>query len=416
MRKPFVALAFLVAACNPGAGSIHQPGTTHGADATLGGGDAERPHDSGWTSDVGAPPSPDAAEAAPDAADGADAEVDMPLPPPMPSQVYIAETDGTIHFGTFDPDTEQLTLAGDTFRSGSLNFLAFDAGGERLYAARGNAVDAYSLAADGTPTYLGTADAGIGGTHLEVDATRSFAFVASYGGDEIAVLPLDENGAPADATMSFGGTADPDFCRRAHQVRVHRSNRFVYVPCLASDHVAIFELDTAAGTVTPLPPAPTAAGAGPRHMDFHPTLPVAYVIGEKDDTITIFDLDENTGALTNPSIVSTRPQNPTELGPASDVHVSPDGRYVAGINRNPRNELVIFDVDATGALTHAVSVSNGGEHARTFTFTPSGGHILVGNSNSQHVVVFRFADGTPVEGQKLGGFDARVFYVGIRPR
>lgn len=409
-------LALLGAACSPGSTTIVDPADANeGADADA----ATTPNP-----DLGTPPgnngipdvsTPEDAASPSDVAVTPDARPDLSPPPPGPSTVYVAETDGSIQWGTFDPDTAMLTLEGSIERGGSQNFLAFDAAGDMLYAANGNRVEAFTLADDGTPTFLAEGDAGIGGTHLAVDATRSFVFVASYGGDAVAVLPLDANGAPSNATMTFGGTSDPDFCRRAHQVRVHPSNQFVYVPCLASDYVAVFALDAAAGTVTPQAPASTAAGAGPRHMDFHPALPVAYVIGELDDTITIFDVDEQTGALTNRGVVTTRPNDPTTLGPASDVHASPNGAFVAGINRNPRNELVVFDVARGGGLTHRASVSTEGEHARTFAFTPSGGHVLVGNSNSQDVVVFDFNGGDPVAGQKLTSFDARVFFVGFRP-
>ncbi len=344
---------------------------------------------------------------------GPDADPDLGPPQPSPSTFYVAESDGTIHWGTFDPDAVSATLHGSLERGGNQNFLAFDAAGDRLYAANGSMVEAYALGADGTPTFAASADAGIGGTALEIDRSRSVAFVASYGGDAVALLPLDANGVPSDATRTFGGDAEPDFCRRAHQVRVHPDLPFAYVPCLGSDHIAAFTIDGA--TIEQLPPSPVPAGSGPRHMDFHPSLPIAYVIGELDDTITILDLDPATGALSARSTVSTRPADPETLGPASDVHVAPDGRSVLGINRNPRDELVTFDADPAGNLTFRNAVSSGGEHARTFTFTPSGSFALVGNSNSRDVVVFDLRTAQPEATQTLAPFDSRVMYVGIRP-
>lgn len=341
-----------------------------------------------------------------------DAGPDAALPS-GPFTVYVGESDGTIHWGTFDPETGSLVLDASLQRGAGLNFLAVDSAGERLYAAIGSEVEAFELAADGTPSFLGSADAGIGGTALAVDDARSFVMVASYGGDAISVLPLDPQGLPSDAEATFGGGNDPDFCRRAHHVRFHPEHDVVYVPCLASDHIATFRHDPQTGDVIALDPAPTHAGAGPRHIDVHPTLPVAYAIGELDDTVTIFDVNES-GELTARGDVTTRPQNPDVLGPGSDVHVSPDGRYLAAINRDPRDELVVFEIDSTGALTHLTSVSNGGVHARTFTFLPSSTHLLVGNSNSQDVVVFGIADGLPVEGERISGFDSRVMYVGHR--
>ncbi len=409
-RLAALGIVQLCAACAPGTSTIVAPdGGEPGPDGAI-------------TRDATNPPGHDMANATPDAATPADMANVTPDqgPPdpdlgPMPSRVWTAETDGTIAWWTFDPTGPSLVRDGQIERGGTLNFLAFSADRSKLYAINGNRVEAFDITTL-PPSFLGDADAGVAGngTHLAVDATTSHVFVAWYGGDAVSMLPLGADGAPSDATLVLGGAADATFCRRAHQVRFHPNNDFVYVPCLASDHVVGLSYDAATGDVASIGEFATGAGAGPRHMDFHPTLNQAYVIGEQDDSITRFEVNSGTGALTLLDEVSTLPNAGDAIGPASDIHVSPNGAWVVGINRNPRNEVVSFAAGADGSLSAPKWTSTGGEHARTFAFSPRGGHLLVGNSNSQDLTVFTFDNGTATLNDTIGGFDARLFFVGFQ--
>lgn len=404
-QRLFLA-ATLLASCEPGTGSVFRPDQGAVADAT--------PVDSGTAADTRSAVDAHSAphDLGPTTTDGgADTGPDLPA---GPARLWTAEVDGTIAWWTFDATTGALTRDGSIERGGNLNFLAFSPDRSRLYALNQDRVEAFDITSL-PPTFLGDAFAGLSdtGTHLAVDGTGSHVFVAWYGGDAVSMLPLGPDGTPADATVVLGGAAAPDFCRRAHQVRVHPNNRFVYVPCLASDRVAVLAYDRAAGTLTSASNGATLAGAGPRHLDFHPTLPQAYVIGELDDTITRFAVDAASGALSRLDVVSTRPAPADPLGPASDVHVSPDGRWVVGINRNPRDEVVTFAAAADGSLSAPRWVPTGGEHARTFAFSPRGDHLVLGNSNSMDLTVFTFADGNANLRETIDGFDARVFFVGF---
>lgn len=401
-----IAVPLFCVACEPGSG-------------TISGSDTAVSEDAAQTDDVAAasdtPSTQDTRQ--PDAAEDRDTAGDVSgrdmTGSPSPARFFTAETDGTIGWGTHDPSSDTLALDDTVERGGRIAFLAFSDDGQRLFATNETRVEAFDIADGSAPEFIGAGDATINGTHLEVDHTGQWVFVASYGGNAVSMLPIDSDGTPGDATVVLGGDDDPDFCQNAHQVRVHPDNEHVYVPCLGSDHVAVLAFDSAAGTLQALTPAPTPAGSGPRHMDFHPTRSLAYVIGEQDDTVTIFDVGAETGALTQLDVVSTRPTPSDPLGPASDIHVSPDGEFVIGINRNPRNELVVFRVDGD-TLTEVDRESTSGEHARTFAFAPGGRRLLVGNSNSMDVALFDLSD----EGQlsyrsSLRDFDARLFYVGF---
>src|SRR5438034_727788 len=71
--------------------------------------------------------------------------------------------------------------------------------------------------------------------------------------------------------------------------------------------------DAAGGTRVPgNPPAVASrAGAAPRHVDFHPTQPYAYVINELDSTIATYELDPDKGAFKALQVVTTMPSSYT---------------------------------------------------------------------------------------------------------
>ncbi len=101
---------------------------------------------------------------------------------------------------------------------------------------------------------------------MGVDATGKYVFVANYGDGTVSVLPVGAGGtlgAPL-STLTVGA--------EAHMIVPDPSNRFVFVPCKGADYVAQFVFDDATGALTPnvTPHVVTAAGAGPRHLAFHP--------------------------------------------------------------------------------------------------------------------------------------------------
>lgn len=325
--------------------------------------------------------------------------------------LYALELDGILHRYLVHDDG-RVELRESVTEGGRATFGAFDPAADRLYTTNASAVDGYSLSEMDGPSFIGTSPAGIGGTHLEVDKTGQYIFVASYGNDALAMLPIAQDGSPDPYAELFGSDQSQTFCQNAHQVRVHPDNEFIFVPCLGSDHIARLQFDASVGSLSVLDPVATADGMGPRHMDFHPSLDVAYVLGELNSTIEVFDLDGTTGELTRKQTISTVPDG-VDPSASSDIHVSADGRFVYAINRQPRHEIAWFTAGNGGLLTAAGRIDTGGEHARTFALHPDGDRLFVGNSNSQDITTFTIAaDGQLTQTDvTVDGFGSRLFWI-----
>eukprot|EP00729_Bicosta_minor_P025928 gene25928-15133_t len=65
-----------------------------------------------------------------------------------------------------------------------------------------------------------------------------------------------------------------------------------FIPELGCDAVFQYKYNSETGILTPNGTAAVKTpGAGPRHMVFHPTLPVVYVINEMHSTVSVYNYD-----------------------------------------------------------------------------------------------------------------------------
>jgi 6-phosphogluconolactonase len=192
------------------------------------------------------------------------------------------------------------------------------------------------------------------------------------------------------------------------------TNHFVFVPCKGSDYVAQFLFDATTGTLAANPKAatfPTAKGAGPRHLAFHPDGKHVYLVNESASTLQELTLDPTDGTLTSVQTISS-------LGAASDgadaggntaaeIWVHPSGAWLLASNRGD-DSLVVFALDpGSGAMSFRSRIHSGGATPRDFAVAPSpGAFVYAANQAGGNVVPFDFdvSSGalTPFAGQDAG--------------
>jgi 6-phosphogluconolactonase len=230
--------------------------------------------------------------------------------------------------------------------------------------------------------------------HLSVDSRRKILMVANYTGGNVSVLPIRRDGslAPASDLKQHEGSGPKQQQKgpHAHCVILDRFERHALVADLGIDKVMVYSFNRAAGKLIPAkqPFAQLQAGAGPRHLTFHPTGRYLYVINELDSSMTAFKYNEANGTLTHIDTVSTLPGDFSGVSYCADVHVSPSGRFLYGSNRGHKS-IVVFEIDPrAGKLKLVEHVSTEGDWPRNFTIDPSGKFLLVANQRSENVVSF----------------------------
>jgi len=179
-----------------------------------------------------------------------------------------------------------------------------------------------------------------------------------------------------------------------HDRQTNRIDRLAY---LSVDNRGRLHATDAASAVVPL-------GTGPRHMTFHPELPVAYVINEMGSSVTVFDKDTETGALTELETVDTLPDEFEGQNLCADVEVHPAGEWLYASNRG-HDSITVMSVNGhTGRLEPVSHSSTRGEWPRHFAISPDGSHLIAENRDSNSVVPFSI-EGTTGEltptGQKV---------------
>lgn len=232
--------------------------------------------------------------------------------------------------------------------------------------------------------------------YITVDNTGKWVIAGNYSSGNFAVLPVSKTGMlnKAKQVVQHSG-AGPDSSRQrsphVHAVYLRKGLSELFVPDLGIDKIMTYLFNSKTGTVTPtkMKFAVVSPGTGPRHIDFHPNGKFAYVTQELIASVTVFR-NHGAGFLTEIQSLSALP--PYYRGPMSgaDIHVSPDGKFLYCSNRDNANDIAIFSIDqATGKITLLANEPVLGSKPRHFNFDPTGKFLLVGNQNSDEVVIFK---------------------------
>jgi 6-phosphogluconolactonase len=157
------------------------------------------------------------------------------------------------------------------------------------------------------------------------------------------------------------------------------------------DRVYVYRFDPRSGRLAPNQPPflDTPAGAGARHLTFHPTGRFAWLIEESGSSIETLGWDSAKGVFLPLGTVRTIPEDFHDENATSEILVHPNGRFLYGANRG-HDSIAVFSIDApTGALTPVEFVSTRGSRPRSFAIDPSGRYLFVANVETQNVIEFR---------------------------
>lgn len=238
--------------------------------------------------------------------------------------------------------------------------------------------------------------ASLGGApcYVSIDTAGRRALVANYVGGNVAVFPLEASGpGAATAKVQHEGTG-PNRARQggphAHCIVLDQANRFALVADLGIDRIRVYRYDAARGTLTPSVhrEAVLRPGAGPRHLAFAPDGGTLYVANELDSTLSAFRYAPESGKLALRQTLPTRPPDAAGDNFPADLHVHPSGRAVYLSNRGD-NTIAVFSVQKdTGALALMQTVATGGNWPRNFALDPAGRFLFVAHQRSDSITSF----------------------------
>jgi 6-phosphogluconolactonase len=232
--------------------------------------------------------------------------------------VYVSNAeDGDIDGFVMDKESGTLTSLGKTKAGKLVMPMAVSPNKQFLYAvvrSQPFTVVTYAVnPSSGALTQKASAPLPDSMANVATDATGRFLFTASYGGDKVAVSPINATGLVESGAIQVIPTG-----RYAHAIWPDRSNKFVYATNLASNQILQFLFDAETGKLTPNDPPLIKARPdnGPRHMAFStyvtnyatetqprgikidPSGKYLVASGEKSDRLSVYKINQTNGQLT----------------------------------------------------------------------------------------------------------------------
>ena len=239
--------------------------------------------------------------------------------------------------------------------------------------------------------------------HMSLDRAGAYALVAYNNPSGVTVHRIAPDGTVGAEVKQ---AVPPDGGIFAHQIRVTPANDAAILVTRGNDAAGGKPEDPGAlklfsfkdgqlgnrGSVAP----DGGYGFGPRHLDFHPSLPLVYVSLERENKLNVYRLKDG---LLDPEAIFIKdtlaePGNIRSRQAASTVHVHPDGRHVYVGNRasdtvdfagkrvfpGGENNIAVFAIDpSTGEPTLIQNADVHGIHPRTFSLDPSGSMLVAAN-------------------------------------
>jgi 6-phosphogluconolactonase (cycloisomerase 2 family) len=326
-----------------------------------------------------------------------------------------------IYLFQMDPATGALTRLKVFTGISNPSWLAMDPGKSFLYAVNEDSpgtVSAFRVAASTRDlTQLNTVSSG-GSTpaHLSVHPSGRYVFVANYGSGNVAVLRISPSGSllPANVIQNDINACMPGPCivgpthavsapqgsraisghdaPHAHMIQSDPGGKYVLVNDLGLDRTIVWKFDAGGGALSDPKTVASSAGAGPRHFAFHPNGRWLYSLNEEASTIAFMTYDAPSGNLILVTETPTLPSGFVGSNFASEVLVSPNGRFVYAANRL-HDSIAIFSVGASGTPTLIGEEWTRADYPRSFTIDPTGTFLYSCNHRGDNITVFRLDDG-----------------------
>ncbi|MGU3665515.1 lactonase family protein [Methylobacterium sp. A49B] len=274
------------------------------------------------------------------------------------------------------------------------SFLVTDPGRAVLYTVQGDGAEASAFAADASGALRALGGADTGGTnsvHQALDPDGRFLIVANYASGSVALMPVRADGGlePASHVLPLPGETGPhrteQACAHPHHVVLSPDGRHALVPDKGLDRVFVLRREgeqLALVSETAMRP-----GAGPRHIAFHPSRPLAFLVNELDSSLATCRWDPASGTLTPLHLASTLPPDFFGASTAAAIVITRDGRFVYASNRG-QDGIARFRVDIAGRLDPAGWTQAGGRDPRFMVLAPDGEHLLVANEQGDSLVEF----------------------------
>lgn len=311
---------------------------------------------------------------------------------------YSSPDDEGISLYSFNQSTGEVSRVAGLSGISNPSFVIFNAEGSRIYSVGEDAgisstVNTIAFNRDSlTMTLIDSRPTGGGAPcHIALSPDESHVMTANYMGGSLTIYPLDSAGIPQGEprVIAFSGKG-PDAERQsqphAHFATFTPDGKNLWVTDLGTDRIHTFPVVGGKGLVdsAAMKDLPIAPGAGPRHVEFHPSLKRAYLIDEIDGMVNVIGIDGD-----EPRILQRIAADSIGAQGSGDIHLTPDGRFLYASNRLKADGVAIFKVNPETGLLTRTGYQPTGPHPRNFAITPNGRFLLLAARDSNSIEIYR---------------------------
>ena len=300
---------------------------------------------------------------------------------------YTRRTSKGIYKASFDETTGKLSNLQLVAEEANPTYLAF-AGDGNLYTV-GAVGDEGGIASFSPDYHLinHVLEEGAPLCYVSVDNERQLVYGANFHKGQILSYKRQPDGGLelADVIQHHGSGPHPNQQGPHAHFADLTPDKYLVTCDLGCDQVLTYRVSDD-GKLSLLDSYQSAAGAGPRHLVFHPSAKIAYLICELNATIEVLIYD-GLGQFERMQTIATLPSDYTDFNATAAIRISADGKFVYASNRG-HDSIAVYKTLADASLELVEIVPTNGKTPRDFTLSPSNSHLIVAHQDSDGVTVF----------------------------
>lgn len=220
--------------------------------------------------------------------------------------------------------------------------------------------------------------------HISYDAVNDCFYLANYHAGALSVVQEKEGKLEeTERIYHSGSSVHPNQDKsHIHFAQVTPCGKYVLVCDLGTDEIYTYEIhrgDTV--TLTEASRHKTPLGFGPRHLTYHPSKPIIYVLGELSNEVLVLSVNTDNGEFTRMQKIPTIPADFTEFSAGAAIRITEDGRFLYVSNRG-YNSIAVYQVLASGELKLVEITPSAGDFPRDFDLSPEEDFLVVAHQKS----------------------------------
>jgi len=241
---------------------------------------------------------------------------------------------------------------------------------------------------------------GSGPCFIDIDKSGKWLVAGNYNSGSFSVFKTNNDGSLSTALQTVAHKGKGVNTTRQEKSHIHCTQfspdgRFVVVVDLGTNQIFSYPFDRS----TPTKPINAKKadkftfpdGYGPRHVCFHPSRAIAYVMNELSGNVSVFKFTDGEFDLVEhtPAELTKEELKFTDKGGA-DIHITPDGKYLYTTTRGTNDDISFYTISPMdGKLKFQSRIASNGKEPRNFTISPNGKFLLVGNRASDNISIFK---------------------------